>query len=111
MPRESRAKPSPAGADLILVLGGDGTINEAVNGMVHSNAALGILPAGTANVLAMELGLGSRLERAIERLLAVRGTARRGGQAVATRMRRRGISWRWAAPVWMRRSSTISIRD
>ncbi len=57
-----------AGADLILVLGGDGTINEAINGMVHSSAALGILPAGTANVLAMELGLGSRLDRAIERL-------------------------------------------
>ncbi len=57
-----------AGADLILVLGGDGTINEAVNGMVHSRAALGILPAGTANVLATELGLGSRLDRAIERL-------------------------------------------
>src|SRR5690242_5155450 len=56
------------GADLILVLGGDGTVNEAVNGMVHSNVALGILPAGTANVLAMELGLGSRLERAIARL-------------------------------------------
>jgi len=57
-----------AGADLVLVLGGDGTINEAVNGMIHSNAALGILPGGTANVLAMELGLGSRLDRAIVRL-------------------------------------------
>jgi YegS/Rv2252/BmrU family lipid kinase len=57
-----------AGADLILVLGGDGTVNEAVNGMVHSSVALGILPGGTANVLAMELGLGSRLDRAIERL-------------------------------------------
>jgi YegS/Rv2252/BmrU family lipid kinase len=57
-----------AGADLILVLGGDGTINEAVNGMIHSQVPLGILPAGTANVLAMELGLGSRLERAIARL-------------------------------------------
>ena len=58
-----------AGADLILALGGDGTVNEAVNGMVHSSATLGILPAGTANVLAMELGLGSHLERAIERLV------------------------------------------
>jgi diacylglycerol kinase (ATP) len=57
-----------SGADLILVLGGDGTINEAVNGMVHSSVPLGILPAGTANVLAMELGLGSNLEKAVERL-------------------------------------------
>ncbi|MGH9559437.1 MAG: diacylglycerol/lipid kinase family protein, partial [Bryobacteraceae bacterium] len=57
------------GADLILALGGDGTINETANGMLHSEAALGILPGGTANVLAMELRLGSRLERAIERLV------------------------------------------
>jgi diacylglycerol kinase (ATP) len=56
------------GADLILVLGGDGTINEASNGMIHSRVPLGILPGGTANVLANELGFGNRLERAIERL-------------------------------------------
>ena len=56
------------GADLILVLGGDGTINEAVNGMIPSHVPLGILPGGTANVLANELGLGNSLERAIERL-------------------------------------------
>jgi diacylglycerol kinase (ATP) len=36
--------------------------------MIHSTVALGILPAGTANVLATELGLGSRLDRAITRL-------------------------------------------
>jgi diacylglycerol kinase (ATP) len=53
---------------LILVLGGDGTINEAANGMIGSQAHLGVLPSGTANVLAMELGLGSNLERAIRRL-------------------------------------------
>lgn len=52
------------GADLILVAGGDGTINEAVNGMVHSEVPLGILPAGTANVLANELGVGKTMERA-----------------------------------------------
>jgi len=57
-----------AGADLILVLGGDGTINEVANGMILSRVPLGILPGGTANVLANELGLGNSLERAIERL-------------------------------------------
>jgi diacylglycerol kinase (ATP) len=56
------------GADLILVAGGDGTINEAVNGMVNSDVPLGILPAGTANVLANELGVGKSMERAAEAL-------------------------------------------
>ncbi|MEQ1947120.1 MAG: diacylglycerol kinase family protein [Bryobacteraceae bacterium] len=57
-----------AGADLVLVLGGDGTINEVANGMVNSSVPLGVLPGGTANVLAMELGLGSSPERAARQL-------------------------------------------
>ncbi len=56
------------GADLVLVLGGDGTINEVANGLAYSDVAMGVLPAGTANVLAMELGLGSHLNRAIQKL-------------------------------------------
>lgn len=56
------------GSDLILVLGGDGTINEVVNGMAGSSVPLGVIPGGTANVLAMELGLGSNLEKALTRL-------------------------------------------
>ena len=51
------------GADLIVAAGGDGTINEVAEGMVHSKVPLAILPAGTANVLAMELKLGDDLER------------------------------------------------
>ena len=58
------------GADLVLVLGGDGTVNEVVQGLIHSNVPLGVLPGGTANVLAMELGLGSRTETAARRLAA-----------------------------------------
>jgi diacylglycerol kinase (ATP) len=56
------------GADLIIAAGGDGTINEVAEGMVHSSVPLGILPAGTANVLATEMGLGGNLERAAEKL-------------------------------------------
>jgi diacylglycerol kinase family enzyme len=46
------------GADLILVAGGDGTVNEAAEGMIGTNVPLAILPCGTANVLAVEVGLG-----------------------------------------------------
>jgi diacylglycerol kinase (ATP) len=56
------------GADLVLVLGGDGTVNEVANGLAYSDVALGVLPAGTANVLAMELGLGSHINSATQRL-------------------------------------------
>ena len=52
------------GARLILAAGGDGTINEVAAGMVHGDVPLGILPAGTANVLAMETGMSVRLEAA-----------------------------------------------
>lgn len=56
------------GASLILAAGGDGTINEVAEGMLHTNVPLGILPGGTANVLAMEMKLGSRLDRVAERI-------------------------------------------
>ncbi|MBE0429712.1 MAG: diacylglycerol kinase family lipid kinase [Thermoleophilia bacterium] len=46
-----------AGATRIVVAGGDGTINEAVNGFDTGRTELAIIPAGTANVLAIELGI------------------------------------------------------
>jgi diacylglycerol kinase (ATP) len=48
------------GADSVLVVGGDGTINEVINGLAESQVALGVLPGGTANVWAKELGLPTR---------------------------------------------------
>ena len=56
------------GAELVVVAGGDGTINEAAEGMIHSPVPLAILPGGTANVLATEMKLGSDFEVAARRL-------------------------------------------
>ncbi|MBE0659259.1 MAG: hypothetical protein IH602_16310 [Bryobacteraceae bacterium] len=58
-----------AGADLVLVAGGDGTVNEALQGIAGTHAALGIVPAGTANVTAMEIGLGKSNRTALPGLL------------------------------------------
>ncbi len=52
------------GATLVFVAGGDGTINEVIAGMAGSEVPLAILPAGTANVLGMETGIGGNLVRA-----------------------------------------------
>ena len=45
------------GYEKIVAAGGDGTIHEVVNGLAGTNASLGLLPMGTVNVFAMELGL------------------------------------------------------
>ncbi len=45
------------GAELVLACGGDGTINEVVNGLARSAVPLALLPAGTANIFAHELRL------------------------------------------------------
>lgn len=43
------------GCELVVVCGGDGTINEVVNGIAGSHTPLALLPGGTANILAKEL--------------------------------------------------------
>ena len=45
------------GVDAVCVLGGDGTVNEVINGIAESGVPLIIMPTGTVNVLALELGI------------------------------------------------------
>jgi YegS/Rv2252/BmrU family lipid kinase len=52
------------GYETIVAAGGDGTINEVVNGIATAPVHLGILPMGTVNVFAMELGIPFNLEAA-----------------------------------------------
>ena len=52
--------------DIIIVAGGDGTINEVINGMVNSKASLVIIPFGSTNVLASELGIPDNPDEAAE---------------------------------------------
>lgn len=52
--------------DLVVACGGDGTINEAAVAMTDRHIPLGILPAGTANVLARELTIPLNLDHAAE---------------------------------------------
>ncbi|HWF10733.1 MAG TPA: diacylglycerol kinase family protein [Bryobacteraceae bacterium] len=66
---ELAQKAVAAGCDLIVAAGGDGTINEAAHGIAGSHVLFGILPAGTANVLANEIGFSNRPDHAAAQLL------------------------------------------
>ncbi|MFN8216588.1 MAG: diacylglycerol kinase family protein [Solirubrobacterales bacterium] len=64
-----------AGADLILAWGGDGMVRRCVNALADTQIPLGILPAGTANLLANHLGIEADLGGALR--TALRGERRR----------------------------------
>jgi YegS/Rv2252/BmrU family lipid kinase len=51
--------------NLLIICGGDGTIHNVLPDAVRAHVPVGILPAGTANVLARELGIPNNLEKAI----------------------------------------------
>ncbi|HVG36006.1 MAG TPA: YegS/Rv2252/BmrU family lipid kinase [Pyrinomonadaceae bacterium] len=60
------ARAASSGVREVIVSGGDGTINEALQGLVGTDARLAIWPRGTANVLARELKLPFAVDKAAE---------------------------------------------
>lgn len=65
-----------AGCDVVTAAGGDGTVNEVVNGLarVRGSTSLGLVPIGTANDFASSLGIPEEIEAALR--LAAEGTSR-----------------------------------
>jgi YegS/Rv2252/BmrU family lipid kinase len=63
------------GAGAVIISGGDGTVNEALQGLAGTRARLAVWPRGTANVLAREMGLPFNAEKLAE--VIARGQTRR----------------------------------
>ena len=60
---------------VVVVVGGDGAVNQVATALTGTPVALGIIPTGTGNLLAGNLGIPRRLDRAMETVLS--GTGRR----------------------------------
>jgi len=57
------------GADVVAAVGGDGTLNEVVNGLDGYDTALGVIPAGTANDFARQAGIPADADHAMDVIL------------------------------------------
>ncbi|GAB4448767.1 MAG: hypothetical protein OHK0015_53650 [Chloroflexi bacterium OHK40] len=73
------------GADLVVAAGGDGTVSLVANALVGTDVPLGILPIGTANVLAQVLGMPMDLHGAVDLLAGDLPTARIDGIRLGNR--------------------------
>ncbi|MCX7050216.1 MAG: diacylglycerol kinase family lipid kinase [Candidatus Sumerlaeota bacterium] len=73
--RQWSADAAARGLPWVIIMGGDGAINEAADGLAGSSTRLGILPAGTANVLANDVGIPRRVDEACD-LIATRQVTR-----------------------------------
>jgi YegS/Rv2252/BmrU family lipid kinase len=67
--RRRAAKAAKAGVDVVVAVGGDGAVFEVVNALAETPVVVGIIPKGTGNLLAMNVGIPRRLEKAVEVLV------------------------------------------
>jgi diacylglycerol kinase (ATP) len=65
---------SANGFDLVVAVGGDGTANEVAKGLIVSNTLMGIIPMGSGNGLARELGISMNMRKSARTLIAGKNT-------------------------------------
>lgn len=63
------ARKALEGFDIIVVVGGDGTINEIIPAMLFSEKPLGIIPAGSGNDFIKSVGVPNKVNKAVDMLL------------------------------------------
>jgi YegS/Rv2252/BmrU family lipid kinase len=68
--RRETAGAVEAGVDIVVAVGGDGAVLQVIQSLAEKPVALGIVPMGTGNLLARNLGIHKRLDRAVAVLLA-----------------------------------------
>lgn len=66
---ELAAQASLTGYDLVVAIGGDGTANETAQGLVGTGTTMGIIPVGSGNGLALELGIPANIHQSSQVLL------------------------------------------
>lgn len=74
------------GFDLVVAVGGDGTVSGVVDGLVGSSIPLCIIPTGTGNLLARELGISTELEEAVALIGGSSGSRRVDAMRVGDRI-------------------------
>jgi diacylglycerol kinase family enzyme len=76
------ARAAQTGAEIVIAMGGDGIVHHVAQGLIGAEAALGIIPAGTTNVVARLLGIPSKPLKAAH--LALEGPTQTIGTAEMT---------------------------
>ncbi len=67
---ELAARASAGGFDLVVAVGGDGTVNEVAQGLIGTRTAMGIIPMGSGNGLARELGISMNMLKSARTLIS-----------------------------------------
>jgi hypothetical protein len=75
------------GCETVIACGGDGTVNELINGIAGTDTALGIIPVGTANDFATNMGIGKDVDLACTMIME------RRTRKIDTRQKRHLTHW------------------